>query len=75
VATVNRDISYSRQQAKHNIRKYIDERLSEEYEKCLTGLTSILSEAGLQDNKQMKAKKRYRNYHWLKNAILSNLIC
>ena len=54
MATVNRDISYSRQQAKHNIRKYIDETLSEEYEKCLTGLTSILREAGLQDNKQMK---------------------
>src|SRR5919206_1233555 len=45
VATVNRDISYSRQQAKQNIRKYIDERLPEEYEKCMVGLTSILKEA------------------------------
>ena len=43
--TVNRDLSYLRQQAKHNIRRYIDERLPEEYEKCLVGLTAILREA------------------------------
>ena len=43
--TVNRDLSYLRQQAKSNIRKYIDERLPEEYEKCLVGLTAILREA------------------------------
>ena len=40
-----RDISHLRQQAKHNIRKYIDERLPEEYEKCLVGLTAITKEA------------------------------
>jgi predicted transcriptional regulator len=43
--TVNRDLSYLRQQAKENIRRYIDERLPEEYEKCLVGLTAILREA------------------------------
>jgi hypothetical protein len=35
LATVNRDISYLRNQAKSNIKKYIDEKLPEEYEKCL----------------------------------------
>ena len=30
--TVNRDLSYLRQQAKHNIKRYIDERLPEVYE-------------------------------------------
>ena len=35
LATVNRDISYLKEQAKTNIRKYIDERLTEEYEKGL----------------------------------------
>jgi hypothetical protein len=45
IGTVNRDIQYLRQQAKDNIRKYIDERLPEEYEKCLVGVTSILKEA------------------------------
>jgi hypothetical protein len=43
--TINRDLSFLRQQTKENIRKYIDERLPEEYEKCLVGLTAILREA------------------------------
>ena len=41
LATVNRDISYLRNQAKSNIKRYIDERLPEEYEKCLVGLNAI----------------------------------
>ena len=43
--TVNKDLFILRQQAKTNIKKYIDERLPEEYEKCMVGLTSILKEA------------------------------
>jgi predicted transcriptional regulator len=43
--TINRDIAYLRQQAKANIKTYIDERLPEEYEKCLVGLTAITKEA------------------------------
>jgi Trp operon repressor len=43
--TVNRDLSVLRQQAKDNIKKYIDERLPEEYEKCLVGLNAITREA------------------------------
>jgi DNA-binding MarR family transcriptional regulator len=42
---VSRDIAYLRQQAKENIKRYIDERLPEEYEKCLVGLTAITKEA------------------------------
>jgi hypothetical protein len=34
-----------RQQAKYNIKRYIDKRLPEEYEKCLVGLTAITKEA------------------------------
>src|SRR5918911_5190100 len=45
LATVNRDISHLRNQAKDNIKKYIDERLPEEYEKCLVGLNAITREA------------------------------
>jgi len=43
--TVNRDLSFLRRQAKTNIKRYIDERLPEEYEKCMVGLTAILREA------------------------------
>jgi predicted transcriptional regulator len=45
LATVNRDISYLRNQAKTHIKRYIDERLPEEYEKCLVGLNAITKEA------------------------------
>jgi DNA-binding CsgD family transcriptional regulator len=45
INTVNRDISILRQQAKENIKRYIDERLPEEYEKCLVGLNAITKEA------------------------------
>ena len=43
--TITRDITYLRQQAKSNIKRYIDERLPEEYEKCLVGLNAITKEA------------------------------
>jgi hypothetical protein len=42
---VCRDIAYLRQQARYNIKRYIDERLPEEYEKCFVGLTAITKEA------------------------------
>jgi Trp operon repressor len=48
--TVNRDLSYLIQQAKHNIRRYIDERLPEEYEKCLVGTSS--SDKSNEDDKE-----------------------
>ncbi|MFL6340301.1 MAG: hypothetical protein ACJ72U_01995 [Nitrososphaeraceae archaeon] len=45
LATVNRDISYLRSQAKTNTKRYVDEKLAEEYEKCLVGLNAITREA------------------------------
>jgi hypothetical protein len=33
LSIISRDVSYLRQLAKHNIKKYVDERLPEEYEK------------------------------------------
>jgi len=50
------EISILRQQAKENIRKYIDERLPEEYEKCLVGLNAITKEAW--DTSQQTEDKR-----------------
>ena len=68
LATVNKDISYLRNQAKANIKRYIDERLPEEYEKCLVDLTAITKGAWNTSQSEDKGK-RYRHYHWLKNAI------
>ena len=45
ISTISRDLSYIRENAKTRVRKYIDERLPEEYEKCLVGLIAILREA------------------------------
>ena len=45
LGTVNKDISFLREQAKKNIKEYIDEKIPEEYEKCLTGINSILKES------------------------------
>jgi DNA-binding transcriptional regulator LsrR (DeoR family) len=45
ISTISRDLSSIREEAKVHVRKYIDERLPEEYEKCLVGLTAILREA------------------------------
>jgi hypothetical protein len=45
ISTISRDLSFIREEAKTHVRKYIDERLPEEYEKCLVGLTAILREA------------------------------
>jgi transposase len=43
--TINKDLFILRHQAKDNIKKYIDERLPEEYKKCMVGLSAILREA------------------------------
>src|ERR687886_2913828 len=45
LSIISRDVYFLRQQAKHNIKRYIDERLLEEYEKCLVGLNAITKEA------------------------------
>jgi hypothetical protein len=39
------DIAYLRQQAKTNIKRYIDERLPEEYGKCLVRLNAIFTDS------------------------------
>ena len=53
---VCRDLAYLRQQAKENIARYVDERLPEEYEKCLVGLNSILKEAWTMSQSDDNAK-------------------
>jgi hypothetical protein len=57
-STICRNVDYSRQQAKENIARYVDERLPEEYEKCLVGLNSILKEAwSISQTENMKGDK------------------
>ena len=76
--TINRDITYLRQQAKHNIKRYIDERLPEEYEKCLVGLNAITKEAwntaqNTEDKREkLHAMELFKDTHLVKLELLSN---
>ncbi|MGA7370102.1 MAG: hypothetical protein WBX01_13310 [Nitrososphaeraceae archaeon] len=45
LASVNEDLQFLRNKARANISRYIDEYLPAEYENCLDGLNSILTEA------------------------------
>ncbi|HYY49449.1 MAG TPA: helix-turn-helix domain-containing protein [Nitrososphaeraceae archaeon] len=44
-STISRDLDYLGTQSRHNIKRYVDETLLEEYEKCLVGLNAITKEA------------------------------
>jgi Trp operon repressor len=78
LATVNRDISYLRDQAKTNIKRYIDERLPEEYEKCMVGLTAITKEAwntaqNTEDNREkIQALSLVKECYSMKLDLLTN---
>jgi transcriptional regulator len=76
--TVNRDLSVLRQQAKDNIKKYIDERLPEEYEKCPVELNAITREAwntvqSTEDNKEkIQELSLAKECYYMKLELLTN---
>jgi hypothetical protein len=59
-------------------KKYIDERLPEEYEKCLVGLTAILREAGTTSNQTQDSKEKIqalslaKECYYMKLDLLTN---
>ena len=75
---MNRDISYLRNQAKSNIKRCIDERLPEEYEKCLVGLNAITKEAWkieqtTEDNREkLQALSLAKECYCMKMDLLTN---
>jgi predicted transcriptional regulator len=78
--TINRDITFLRQQAKANIKRYIDERLPEEYEKCLVGLNAITKEAwntaqNTEDKREkIQAMSLAKECYSMKLELLTNAI-
>jgi hypothetical protein len=44
-ATIHRDLTILKQEAKKNISRYIDEQLPAEFHKCLVGITAIMKES------------------------------
>ena len=78
LGTVNKDLSYLREQARENIKKYVDEKIPEEYEKCLTGLNSILRESWSMSNtavdkrEKIEALKLARDCYSMRLDLLTN---
>jgi hypothetical protein len=42
ISTINRDVIYLRHQAQENLKAHIQEKLPEEYQRCLTGMNQVL---------------------------------
>jgi transposase len=70
ISIISRDVYFLRQQDKDNIKKYIDERLPEEYEKCLVGLTAILREAWTTLQNTEDKREKIQALSLAKNVIL-----
>jgi len=75
VSTICRDIYFLTQQSKENIRKYIDERLPAEYERCLVGLTSILKEAWITAAKTEDKREKLQALSLAKECCPCLLVC
>jgi hypothetical protein len=71
-------LAYLRQQVKENIKRYIDERLPEEYEKYLVGLNAITREAweiaqSTEDRRErIQALSLAKECYYMKLDILTN---
>ena len=72
-------MSFLREQCLRNIRKYIDETLPMEYEKCLVGLTSILKEAwntvkeSQNTSERIQALSVAKDCYRMKSELLTNV--
>jgi hypothetical protein len=42
ISTINRDAIYLRQQAQENLKIHVQQKLPEEYQRCLTGMNQVL---------------------------------
>jgi hypothetical protein len=78
LSIISRDVDHLRQEAKYNIKRYIDERLPEEYEKCLVGLNAITREAwstsqNTEDKKEkIQALSLAKDCYSMKPDLLTN---
>jgi hypothetical protein len=77
-STITKDVIFLREQAKQNVAHYIDEKLPDEYEKCLVGLTAILKDAwnisqNAQENKEkISALELAKSCYQTKLDLLTN---
>jgi Helix-turn-helix domain len=78
--TVGNEQMLLRHKAKENIREYLDERLPDEYEKCMVGINSILREAwitsqdGEDKREKIQALSLAKECYSMKLDLLTNAI-
>jgi hypothetical protein len=78
LSIISRDGYYLRQHSKTSIKRYIDETLPEEYEKCLVGLNAITKEAwntsaNTEDNREkIQALSLAKECYSMKLDLLTN---
>lgn len=79
-SVICRDMTALNQQSQENIKKYVDEKLPNEYEKCLVGLTAILKEAwntseqALDHREKIQALALAKDCYTTKLELLTNAI-
>jgi predicted transcriptional regulator len=71
--TISRDISYLEEQARNNIRKYIDKKLPFEYDKCLVALNSLQKKAWEISEKSIEEKTQVQALSLAKDCVINKL--
>ena len=76
LAQVNKDLKYMRQEAKHNIKHYMDEYLPAEFQHCLDALNMIVKEMWnmeTEDNRElMQSRTLIKECCAMRIDLLSN---
>jgi hypothetical protein len=67
ISTINRDAIYLRQQAQENLKIHVQQKLPEEYQRCLTGMNQVLKLSWeiANNNKQNGQDHNYNNNNTL----------
>jgi predicted transcriptional regulator len=71
--TISRDISYLEEQARFNIKKYIDKKLPFEYDKCMAALNSLQKRAWEISEKSIEEKTQVQALSLAKDCIINKL--
>jgi hypothetical protein len=63
LGTVNKDLSHLREQAQQNLQKHIQQKLPEEYQRCLTGMNQVLKLSWQIANNNNNGKQNSQDYN------------
>jgi hypothetical protein len=63
IGTINRDMTYLRNQAQENLRTHIQDKLPEEYQNCMTGINQVLKICWEIVNKSRNVNNNDNNGH------------